>query len=398
MSALKYGFFYFLETILRFVPVPQKTGLVKIGKPGRDSPVLVTGNYHLTVLKVKRALKGQDVFLLVAKSRGINVWCAAAGGHFTHHDVISAIKLSRIENFVDHRTVILPQLAACGVEAKIIQKRTGWKVKWGTVDIEDFPAAMRVVRFPLRSRLEMATAWAFWMSGVFSLVFIFFKPAAVVPAVVMVWLMAFFVFSAFPVYLPLVRPDGVDRLWEKRRIGRTIFLICFLLLVLAGVLLYGVLTSRLTSGFFLFWGLASAVAAVVLTGDLAGSTPHLVSEFREEKGFQIGVDGVAGLAEIGIGTIRVDLGNDIENTTVNEVGHLWVLPVSGEEIVDRVKTRFRAAHFTGVCVPVDVDTGFVLCRPLRTIRNLHAPEVLTLETLPDGVELGQFLVGSSEAF
>ena len=290
MSALKYGFFYFLETILRFVPVPQKTGLVKIGKPGRDSPVLVTGNYHLTVLKVKRALKGQDVFLLVAKSRGINVWCAAAGGHFTHHDVISAIKLSRIENFVDHRTVILPQLAACGVEAKIIQKRTGWKVKWGTVDIEDFPAAMRVVRFPLRSRLEMDTAWAFWMSGVFSLVLIFFKPAAVVPAVVMVWLMAFFVFSAFPVYLPLVRPDGVDRLWEKRRIGRTIFLICFLLLVLAGVLLYGVLTARLTSGFFLFWGLASAVAAVVLTGDLAGSTPHLVSEFREEKGFQVEVD------------------------------------------------------------------------------------------------------------
>jgi CO dehydrogenase/acetyl-CoA synthase gamma subunit (corrinoid Fe-S protein) len=160
MDILKYGLFYILETIFRFLPIPQKTGLMKIGKPDRGSPVLLTGNYHLTVLKVKRALKGQNVFLLVANSRGINVWCAAAGGHFTHHEVISALKLSGIENHVDHRAIILPQLAACGIEAKVIDQRTGWKVKWGPVYIENFPAylkngqkktaSMSVVRFPLR--------------------------------------------------------------------------------------------------------------------------------------------------------------------------------------------------------------------------------------------------------
>jgi CO dehydrogenase/acetyl-CoA synthase gamma subunit (corrinoid Fe-S protein) len=138
MNFLKYVLFYILETIFRFLPIPQKKGLIKIGQPDKNSPVLLTGNYHLTVLKVKRALKGQNVFLLVANSRGINVWCAAAGGHFTHHDVISALKLSDIENLADHRAVILPQLAACGIEAKTIQQRTGWKVKWGPVDIRDF--------------------------------------------------------------------------------------------------------------------------------------------------------------------------------------------------------------------------------------------------------------------
>jgi NAD-dependent dihydropyrimidine dehydrogenase PreA subunit len=300
MSILKYGLFYILETLFRFLPIPQKTGLAKIGSPDKNSPVLLTGNYHLTVLKVKRALRGQNVFLLVANSHGINVWCAAAGGHFTHHDVISAIKLSGIEQLVDHRTVILPQLAASGIEAKIIQQRTGWRVKWGPVDIQDFPsyvenrqkktAAMSIVRFSLRDRLEMAVAWAFWMSVVFSLVLLTFKGEAVVPAIVMVWLLAFIIFPAFPLYLPLLRPKRQDKLLEMRRIGRRIFLASFLVLVFTGVFLYSLWTSHLSLDFLLFWGIASALAALILTGDLGGSTPLLISEFREELNFRVEVD------------------------------------------------------------------------------------------------------------
>lgn len=300
MNILRYGLFYFLETILRFLPFPQKTGLIKIGNPDEGAPVLVTGNYHLTVMKVKRALKGQNAFLLVANSHGINVWCAAAGGHFTHHDVISAIKLSGIENRIDHRAVILPQLAACGIEAKVIDQRTGWKVKWGPVDIEDFraylkngqekTADMSIVRFPLKDRLEMAIAQAFWMSALCSLILLIFKTAAVVPAVIMVWVLSFFVFSAFPAYLPLLRPKKQEKLWEKRRVGRRIFLFSFLILVLAGLGTYSLLTSHFTVHFLLFWGILSFITVLLLGGDLAGSTPLLISEFRGEKVFQIEVD------------------------------------------------------------------------------------------------------------
>lgn len=300
MYILKYVFFCLLETTLRFLPLPQKTGLIKIGYPDKNSPVLVTGNYHLTVLKVKRALRGKNVFLLVANSHGINVWCAAAGGHFTHHDVISALKLSNVESLVDHRAVILPQLAACGIEAKVIDQRTGWKVKWGPVDIKDFSAylangqqkktGMSVVRFPLQDRLEIGIAWAFWMSMVFSLVLLIFKSEAVVPAIIIVWLLAFFVFSVFPFYLPLLRPPEKEKLWEKRRIGRRIFLFSFLSLVLMGLVIYSLLTSHFNRNFLLLWGIFSAVSVLILGGDLAGSTPLLISEFREEKGFQVEVD------------------------------------------------------------------------------------------------------------
>ena len=301
MHILRYGLFYLLETFLRFLPFPQKTGLIKIGNPDKDAPVLVTGNYHLTVMKVKRALKGQNVFLLVTNSHGINVWCAAAGGHFTHHDVISAIKLSGIENLVDHRAVILPQLAACGIEAKAIDQRAGWKVKWGPVAIEDFTsylkngkkktADMSIVRFPLKDRLEIAIAQAFWMSALFSLFLSIFKSTAVLPAVIIVWVLSFVVFAAFPGYLPLLRPREAEKLWEKRRIGRRIFLFSFLVLTLAGLGFFSLLTSHFTVPFLLFWGILSIVAVILLGGDLAGSTPFLISEFREEKGFRVEVDG-----------------------------------------------------------------------------------------------------------
>jgi CO dehydrogenase/acetyl-CoA synthase gamma subunit (corrinoid Fe-S protein) len=69
--------------------------------PDADSPVILTCNYHRTVEKVKRAIKGLDCYLLVANSRGINVWCSSTGGLFTNHDVISVLKTSGIEEIVN---------------------------------------------------------------------------------------------------------------------------------------------------------------------------------------------------------------------------------------------------------------------------------------------------------
>ena len=119
MSFLKYLWLNILMTLLRVLPFPCQTGLIKIGNPGRNSPVFLTDNFRLTVARVIRAIKGLDAYLLVANSRGINVWCAATGGMLTNHDVISVLKTSGIEEQVDHRQIILPQLAATGIEGQI---------------------------------------------------------------------------------------------------------------------------------------------------------------------------------------------------------------------------------------------------------------------------------------
>ena len=85
-----------LQTGFRLAPWPTEPGLREIGKPGPLSPVLVTCNFDLTVRRVMRALRGNDAWLVVAPSSGINVWCAASGGHLSTHQVVTALKTSGV--------------------------------------------------------------------------------------------------------------------------------------------------------------------------------------------------------------------------------------------------------------------------------------------------------------
>ena len=184
-----------LQMAFRLVPWPTETGVRAIGNPDEWSPVLVTGNYDLSVRLVVAALEGLDAWLVVAAlegldawlvvaalegldawlvvapSSGINVWCAASGGHFGTSQVVTALKTSGIAERVRHRRAILPQLAATGVRARDVMRRCGWRTRFGPVRAEDLPAyldadgkktdAMRCVSFDARERLEMAV-----MSGV----------------------------------------------------------------------------------------------------------------------------------------------------------------------------------------------------------------------------------------
>ena len=59
--------------------------------------LLISGNYRVTLQRLRRALLGRDAWLLVLNSRGINVWCASAGGHLSNHDVITALRSSGVD-------------------------------------------------------------------------------------------------------------------------------------------------------------------------------------------------------------------------------------------------------------------------------------------------------------
>ena len=150
-------------------PYPKvQPGLYAVGQPNSESPVLVTGNFDLTVRRLVRAIDGlTDAWVLVADSAGINVWCAAGGGYFTAEKIIASIKSSRLDEVVDHHALILPQLCANGVDGWRIRKESGWGVHWGPVRAEDIPQYlnsnckktndMHWVRFPIKDRLEMVT-------------------------------------------------------------------------------------------------------------------------------------------------------------------------------------------------------------------------------------------------
>ncbi len=279
---------YLRDTVLREFPHRAPTGLVRIGKPGRESPVLVTCNFTLTVRRLRDVLRGRDAWLLVANSKGINVWCAAGGGYLTQHDIISVIRTSGIEDQVDHRNLILPQLSATGVERLRIEEATGFKTRWGPARLEDLPAFLdrgarvhkgeRFMRFPLWERTEMAATWGVPVLviglPILALVFGMVPAVAAGPAVA---LMVFGLFGLLP--------------WLKVQ-GRVRFLTFAGFAVAATLTGWGILYGlnaataphlAVVAGFCFF---AIAIQSV----DLAGTTPwygSYINTFHNEAHIEL---------------------------------------------------------------------------------------------------------------
>jgi NAD-dependent dihydropyrimidine dehydrogenase PreA subunit len=288
-----------LESLLRVLPFPCKTGLLRIGNPGRNAPVLLTCNFRLTVERVRRSLEGIDAYLLVANSRGINVWCAATGGLLTNHEVVSVLKTSGIEELVDHRQVILPQLAATGIEGKIIHMKTGWRVVWGPVYARSIPpflnggmektVEMRTVSFPWPQRLEMAVAWAFPISLLLLLLFPIWREG-MLSLVSFVWGWAFLIFLSFPLYQGRLRT-------KEKNIGFVLFdfgerglpLLLWVLFML-GLVGYTMLAGDFSWAFAFRWGLGSLIVVSILGLDLMGSTPVLKSSLHEDRLLRVVLD------------------------------------------------------------------------------------------------------------
>jgi NAD-dependent dihydropyrimidine dehydrogenase PreA subunit len=298
-GALRRAWVEVLQTLLRMLPFPTRTGLRVLGHPDRSSPVFLTGNFGLTVERVKRALAGIDAYLLVANSRGVNVWCAATGGLFTDHDVVSVLKTSGIDERVDHRHVILPQLAATGIEGKAIRDKTGWKVVWGPVEAEAIPGflergmkatrPMRTARFPWRRRLEMAIAWAFPIS-LLACALAFFWPAGVLPVVALVWAVALVLFLGFPLYEGRLRPRAPRVGFVFFDFGQAGVLLLLWGAFVAALFGYAMWGAAEPLGFTVRWGLASAVVLLILGLDLTGSTPVYKSGLHDDRLLAIELD------------------------------------------------------------------------------------------------------------
>jgi len=139
-------------------------GLYTLGSPGRSSPVFVSANYTLSFDALRSSLKNMNAYILVLDTRGVNVWCAAGKGTFGTAELLHKIAETNLAEFIDHRTLILPQLGAPGVSAHEVKKRSGFRVEYGPVRAADIPeymqtrtatAEMRRVRFNLLDRLVL---------------------------------------------------------------------------------------------------------------------------------------------------------------------------------------------------------------------------------------------------
>jgi 2-polyprenyl-3-methyl-5-hydroxy-6-metoxy-1,4-benzoquinol methylase len=256
-------------------PYPQvRPGLYAVGHPTPDSPVVVTGNFDLTVRRLVKAIDGQvDAWVLVADSAGINVWCGAGGGYFTADKVIAAAKSSHLEEIVRHHALILPQLCANGVDGWRIRQETGWGVHWGPAKARDIPAylaagrtktdAMRWVRFPLPDRLEMVTVtMGFYGLLILLPVLIFWRH--------MFWPITFSLVGLSYFYA-VVHPwlPGRDGLYKS---------IPLAFIALAGLLIYTTLWQPLPAVTLFHWGVGLVGLSVFSGAELQGMSPLMRGE------------------------------------------------------------------------------------------------------------------------
>ncbi|MCK5227279.1 MAG: hypothetical protein KAK02_03680 [Desulfobulbaceae bacterium] len=162
-------------------------GLYCVGNPTAESPVFVTANYKLSFDSLRKELSGIDAWILVADTRGINVWCAAGKGTFSADEISLQVKRARLAEIVSHRELILPQFAAPGVASYELNKKCGFAGIFGPICAADIPQylasgkhadeRMRSVTFILSERLvlvpvEISLSWKLFALAILS-IFVF---------------------------------------------------------------------------------------------------------------------------------------------------------------------------------------------------------------------------------
>jgi CO dehydrogenase/acetyl-CoA synthase delta subunit len=160
-SADKFGAFKVRWGISR-MSYTVEPGLYELGKPDKNSEVLVTANYKLTFDKLRSSLPKQNLWLLVLDTAGVNVWCAAGKGTFGTNELINRINITSLNEYVNHKRIIVPQLGAPGVSGFKVKEATGFNVKFGPIKANDIPEylesklkvtpQMRKKDFPLSER------------------------------------------------------------------------------------------------------------------------------------------------------------------------------------------------------------------------------------------------------
>lgn len=214
----------------------------------QNAPLLITANYLLTVLLLVRNVRNLNVRILVIDTDGINVWCSAGKGRFSHFRIIE--ELSKFErNLLTPKTwltLILPKFCMSGVDLRAL-RRAKIRPIIGPLYAKDLPGFLSrepfrncqddQVTFGLQSRLftwlpGFKQTIGYLLSGIVLLLGIEWFCAVPVPWILVV--VAVTIATLYPLLFPWI--PGV------RFAVKGIWLGWLLCILLSGMLMYGQLT------------------------------------------------------------------------------------------------------------------------------------------------------------
>lgn len=182
----------------------------------RDAPLLVTGNYHLSVLLVSRHVRRINARLLVIDTDGINVWCAAGKGAFCNAAILAQLNRYQRQTLTGSTwlTLLLPKFSLAGVDFRALRKEKLRPII-GPLYAKDLPAYLasppyrdngqQTVRFDLQMRtfswlpgLVQFVGYSGWLMLLFVGAEILFGATAPLGLLVVVA----FVATAYPLLFP----------------------------------------------------------------------------------------------------------------------------------------------------------------------------------------------------
>ncbi len=95
---------------------------------------------------------------------------------------------------------------------------------------------------------------------------------------------------AFPLYGKYLRSEGKRIGFVFFDFGRGGFQLILWGVIVLGLVAYGILAGDLTVGFVLRWGIASFVVVLVLSIDIAGSTPVYKGSLHDDRFLRVVID------------------------------------------------------------------------------------------------------------
>jgi CO dehydrogenase/acetyl-CoA synthase gamma subunit (corrinoid Fe-S protein) len=121
------------------LPQPTRPGLYEINTPDPQAPILVSGNSEitLTVLSAVLATTVSPFYLLLVDTLGDTLDMALIYERFTPAKVAAACGAAHLAEKVQHRTLIIPGLAAA--MAQPLAAATDWDIRVGPVCALELP-------------------------------------------------------------------------------------------------------------------------------------------------------------------------------------------------------------------------------------------------------------------
>ncbi|MCM8758600.1 MAG: acetyl-CoA decarbonylase/synthase complex subunit gamma [Candidatus Omnitrophica bacterium] len=128
-------------------PMATPEGVYEIGKPGPESPVLITSNFSLTYFIVAGEIENSRVpaYLLVQDTEGLSVLTAWAADKLNAETIAALIKKTGIEGKLATRQLILPGVLA-QIVGELEEELPNWNILLGPREAAYLPVFLKNLR------------------------------------------------------------------------------------------------------------------------------------------------------------------------------------------------------------------------------------------------------------